>query len=369
MNQYLIYVIPLFLIFVILEMVADIITQKKAYRFEDTITNISLGIGQQIIEALIKTIFSFLFLWAYKFSLFKIPDTIWTFLAVVLICDFIFYWFHRFSHKVNFLWAVHIVHHQSSEFNLSVSLRQPWLHKFAMFAFFLVIPFLGVSPTIMVLAFAVQTFYQFWLHTRFIGKLGILENILVTPSHHRVHHGVNAIYINKNFGNTLIIWDKIFGTFQPENEPVVFGVTQPFTSTNPIWANIYYWKEIIAKVRSKKDLLNKLKIFLQKPVGSPPEKIVTAKGEHINSFISGWVKSYIIVQYILTFSTGSLFLFRQDSFSFLWKIISVLFIIWSIYSYSALMQKKKNSIFWELARLFIFILLIYIFLMFDIYKP
>ncbi|HET9746692.1 MAG TPA: sterol desaturase family protein [Chitinophagaceae bacterium] len=368
MNQYLIYVIPLFLFFIIFEMVADAITHKKVYKFEDTITNISLGVGQQIIEALIKTIFSFLFISVYKYSLFKIPDTIWTFLAVVLICDFIFYWFHRFSHTVNVLWAVHIVHHQSSEFNLSVSLRQPWLHKFAMFAFYIVIPFLGVSPAIMVLAFATQTFYQFWLHTRFIGKLGIFEHVLVTPSHHRVHHGANAIYINKNYGNTLIIWDKLFGTFQAEKEAVVFGVTQPFTSTNPIWANIYYWKELIVNTRSKKGFLNKLKTFFQKPGGTSREKTVVAKEENINA-VPPWLKGYIIVQYVLTFLTACFLLFRQDSFSLLWKVVSVIFIIWSLYSFSALMRKKKNSIFWELIRLVLFALLFYLWITFGIYKP
>ncbi len=364
MNQYLIYVIPLFLFFVVFEIVADAITHKKVYKFEDTITNLSLGIGQQIIEALLKTLFSFLFLWVYQYSIFKIPDTIWTFLIVVLICDFIYYWFHRFSHTVNFLWAVHVVHHQSKEFNLTVSLRQPWLHKFAAFAFFLVLPLIGISPTIIVLAFAFQTFYQFWLHTRFIGKLGFLEYILVTPSHHRVHHGSNDKYINKNYGNTLIIWDKLFGTFQAEDEPVVFGITKPFNTTNPIWANIYFWKEIIISAKSKTGFLNKSKTFFLSPDEISEKKSVTDKEEHIKLAIPTWLNWYIILQYIIVLAATFFFLLKQDSFPFILKLISAVFIIWSIYNFSALMQRKKYSILSESLRIVIFCLIVYIVLMF-----
>ncbi|MDP4261402.1 MAG: sterol desaturase family protein [Bacteroidota bacterium] len=362
MNRYLIYAIPLFLFFVIFEMIADTITHKKIYKFEDTITNISLGIGQQVIEALIKTLFSFLFLWVYKYSLFTIPDTIWTFLGVVLVSDFIFYWFHRLSHTVNFLWAIHIVHHQSREFNLTVSLRQPWLHKIAVFSFYLVIPFFGISPAIMVLAFAFQTFYQFWLHTRFIGKLGILENVLVTPSHHRVHHGANDIYLDKNYGNTLIIWDKLFGTFRAEGEPVVFGITRPFMSTNPVWANIYFWKEIVRMTKTRKGFFNKLRTFFLRPAGISAGKLKAGEEENITPAVPIWLNGYIIVQYLVILAVAFFFLFKQDSLSFLLKITAVLFILWSIYSFSALMQKKKNSILWELIRIVILCLLVYVLL-------
>jgi alkylglycerol monooxygenase len=351
MNQYLIYVIPVLLFFVIFEMVADTITHKKFYKFEDAVTNISLGIGQQIIEALIKTVFTFLFLWVYKYSVFKIPDTIWTFGVAVLISDFIYYWFHRMSHTVNFLWAIHIVHHQSREFNLTVSLRQPWLNKIAAFAFYLPLPFFGISPTIMVLAFAFQTVYQFWLHTRFIGKIGFLENILVTPSHHRVHHGANEIYLNKNYGNTLIIWDKLFGTFQAEGEPVVFGTTRPFTSTNPIWANLYFWKEIIISAGSQKGFLRKSMIFFQRPADIPENKTEIAEKEYKSPSVPAWLNRYILVQCILILTAAFFFLFKQGSFSFLVKVGSVILIIWSIYNFSALMQRKRNSVLWEFVRI------------------
>lgn len=360
MNKYLIYVIPIFIFFVIFEMIADAVTHKKSYKFEDTITNISLGVGQQVIEALVKTVFSFLFLWVYKYSIFKIPDTVWTFLAVILTCDFIFYWFHRFSHRINFLWAIHIVHHQSREFNLTVSLRQPWLHKMAAFAFFLVIPLLGVSPTIMILAFAFQTFYQFWLHTRFIGKLGILEKILVTPSHHRVHHGTNDIYLDKNYGNTLIIWDRLFGTFQPEVEPVVYGTTKPFTSANPIWANIYFWREITKNAETREGFFNKIKTFFLRPSGISSQNPEAGKEENINRSIPAWLRWYIIAQYILILAASFFFLYKQDSFSFALKIASVIFFMWSIYNFSALLRRKENSLFYELIRMIIFSLLVYI---------
>jgi alkylglycerol monooxygenase len=364
MNKYLIYIIPVLLFFVLVELLADVISHRKVYRFEDTITNISLGFGQQVIEALFKTVFSFLFLWVYKYSIFAIPDTIGTFLGVVLICDFIFYWFHRLSHTINILWAIHIVHHQSNEYNFSVSLRQPWLHKFAIFAFFLVLPFIGVSPTIMVLAFAFQTFYQFWLHTRFIGKLGILEKYLVTPSHHRVHHGANDKYLNKNYGNTLIIWDKLFGTFQGEDEPVVFGTTESFTSTNPFWANIFFWKVLAKNSKKQKKITEKIKLYFQKLIPHTGKQKTGVKAEPLRLIIPHRLTWYIIVQYLLIFIFAFFYLLKQDNFSIVWKIISALFIFWSIYNFSALIQRKKDSIFWELIRIIVMGLLGYLFLFF-----
>lgn len=362
MNRYLIYIIPLFLFFVIFEMAAGAIAHRKVYKFQDTITNLSLGIGQQIIEALIKTFFSFLFLWVYKNSIFKIPDSILTLLTVVLICDFIFYWFHRLSHTVNILWAIHIVHHQSREFNLSVSLRQPWLHKFAMFAFYLIIPLIGISPGIMILAFAIQTFSQFWLHTRFIGKLGILENILVTPSHHRVHHGANDIYINKNYGNTLIIWDKLFGTFQEEEEQVVFGITKPFISTDPIWANLYFWKDILEIIKKKKGFLKKLKVLFTGPETVSIKELKIAKKTHIDPVMPTWLKWYVIFQFILIFTATFFYLLMQDSFSFILKSIAAIFIIWSLYNFSNLMQGKRNSLLSEFIRMVVGGFILYLFL-------
>lgn len=361
MNQYLIYVIPLFLFFVIFEIVADAITHKRAYNFQDTLTNFSLGIGQQIIEALIKTLFAFLFLWVYDHSAFKIPESLWTLLAVVLVCDFIYYWFHRFSHTVNILWAIHIVHHQSREFNLSVSIRQPWLHKFAMFGFYLIIPFVGVSPRIMIFAFAIQTFYQFWLHTRFIGKLGFLEHILVTPSHHRVHHGANAIYINKNYGNTLIIWDKLFGTFQEEKEEVVYGITKPYCSTNPIWANVYFWKEI-SKVLKGRSFSEKLKVPFMSPEPGAINELEISQQTNQTPVITFGLKVYLIFQYLLIFTATFFFLLWQDSFPFELKIMAVIFIIGSLYNFSNLMQGKRNALLWEVIRLAAGIILLYIFL-------
>lgn len=362
MNQYLIYVIPLFLFFVLFELIADALTHKKAYRFADTITNLSLGIGQQIIEALIKTVFSFLFLWVYGYALFQLPDTVWTFLAVLLISDFIYYWFHRLSHSVNILWAVHVVHHQSAEFNLTVSLRQPWLHKLAAFGFFLLLPLLGVSPAIMILAFAFQTFYQFWLHTRFIGKLGILEKVLVTPSHHRVHHGSNKRYLNKNYGNTLIIWDKLFGTFQEEDEPVVYGITEPFTSTNPFWANMHFWSQIARSIKKRKGFFNKSGALFLTPADISEKKTGSSDARHINLAIPPWLTAYILAQFLLVLAVAFYFLLHQDAFPFLLKLAAVLFLLWSICHFSMLMQQNKHWVPWELARLATLCLLVYLFL-------
>jgi hypothetical protein len=213
----------------------------------------------------------------------------------------------------------------------------------------------------MFLALAFQTIYQFWLHTQFIGKLGFFEKFLVTPSHHRVHHGANPIYINKNYGNTLIVWDKLFGTFQEEQEPVLFGITKPFVSTNPFRSNIYFWKEIIKAIKREKGFWNKMKVFFQRPEDIPNDIEVKPKALLGKQPLSNGLQGYIVVQYVLIFAATIFFLFKQDAIPYLLKMISVVFILWSIYAISALMQGKKNPVLWELIRMMVFCILIYLF--------
>jgi alkylglycerol monooxygenase len=174
----------------------------------------------------------------------RVPELA-SWVTVFLLVDLAYYWSHRLSHQVNFLWAGHVVHHSSEEYNLAVALRQSSLHGLFTWVFYLPLAVIGIPWQMYVTTYALNLVYQFWIHTRAVGRLGPLaEWVLNTPSHHRVHHGRNPRYLDRNHGGALIVWDRLFGTFVPEEEEPVYGITTPLRSWNPLWANVHVFWEI-----------------------------------------------------------------------------------------------------------------------------
>ncbi len=232
--------IPIFFILIGIELLVERFSQRKLYRLPDAIANLSCGITSQLsglfLRIFVIGIYQFLF---ENFALFTLEKTWLYWLALVLLVDFAYYWAHRMSHEINLFWGGHVVHHQSEDYNLSVALRQSSLQVVWTFAFSLPIAFLGFDTWDFALISAFNTLYQFWIHTEAINKLPKwVEFIFNTPSHHRVHHGRDPKYIDKNHAGSLIIWDRIFGTFQPEEEKPTYGITKPINSWNPICANV-----------------------------------------------------------------------------------------------------------------------------------
>jgi len=240
--------IPFFLLLIGIELYIGRRQSKfKLYRLNDTLTNLNIGIGNQVFNLFAEiAMLGAYFLLFTHLAPWQLPINLWTGLAAVLLFDFLFYWAHRWSHEINFWWGAHVVHHSSEEYNLSVALRQSWFHNLIAFFIFIPLPLLGFHPTTFFVAGALHTLYQFWIHTKTIGKLPRwFEAIFNTPSHHRVHHGVNPQYIDKNHGGVLIIWDRLFGSFAPEEEEVVYGITEPLKSWNPLWANFHYYVDMV----------------------------------------------------------------------------------------------------------------------------
>ena len=213
---------------------------RPLYRWSDALTNLACGVLSQVTGlylshrvalALYQAVFG-----AAPTPLDANDPLVWigTFIAV----DFLFYWWHRASHRVNALWAVHVVHHQSEDYNLAVALRQTVLEALTTIPFYLPLAIIGVPPLVFATCSALDTLYQFWIHTRLVGRLGPLEWVLNTPSHHRVHHGINPAYIDRNHAGVFIVWDRLFGTFTPEVEEPVYGTVEPFRSGNALWANV-----------------------------------------------------------------------------------------------------------------------------------
>jgi alkylglycerol monooxygenase len=199
------------------------------------------------------------------------PAVAW--IVALVGVDFIYYWWHRTSHRVNLLWAAHAVHHQSEDYNLAVALRQAVLTPFTSLPFSLPLAMLGVPPLVYVVAESVSTLYQFWIHTELVGRLGPLEAVLNTPSHHRVHHARNPEYIDRNYGAILIIWDRLFGTFARESARPVYGITKPFRSFNSIRAQLQPVLDVVATSLRAPRLVERLRVWL-----APPERTFSWEG-------------------------------------------------------------------------------------------
>ncbi len=271
--EYIAMAIPAFFVLMGLELGYAHWRKLALYRLGDAVNDLSLGILSQLGGLLMAGLLVFGYVAIYEHArLFDLPGHgVWPLVVCWILVDFCYYWFHRASHEVNFLWAAHLVHHQSEEYNLAVALRQSLFQQVFSTVFYFPLALLGFPPKLFGTAVAFNTLYQFWIHTRAIGKLGLIEKIFMTPSHHRVHHGRNPKYIDKNHGGTFIIWDKLFGTFYEEEEEPTYGITKPLESWNPLWANVHYWVELWQAASRATRLGDKLAIFLKPPGWFPAE--------------------------------------------------------------------------------------------------
>ena len=244
---------PIVLAMIFAEVLFSSFYNKNLYKKNDTLCTIGLLSGNIFMVFALKGATLALHFYLFQFKIFNLTEIlpIWvlwviTFLAI----DLVFYFYHRISHRVNFLWAIHMSHHSSEEMNFAVSFRQAWFGPLSKIPFFIILPLIGFDPTIVAVAGVVSTLWGIFGHTQIIGKLGPLELIFNTPSHHRVHHGSNKQYIDKNYGNLLIIWDRMFGTFEPENEPVKFGLVRNVNTFNPTKITFMGWTDIFNSIKN-----------------------------------------------------------------------------------------------------------------------
>ena len=274
MTDYTVYLIgtPIVLMLICIEAIFSSKNNLHLYKKNDSWGTIGLLSGNIIINILVKgSIFSF-YLYLYQFRIFEINNIFPTWMVVIatlIAIDFVFYWYHRFSHRIRFLWAIHMNHHSSVEMNFLVSLRQAWFNPFARVPFFLFLPLIGFDPTITVVVGAAATLWAVIEHTQCIGKLGILEWFFVTPSAHRVHHGTNPEYLDKNYGNFFIIWDRMFGTYAEEKEPVIYGLKDNVNTFNPLKITSFSWKSFFKDFKKSKTFRDKILSFCGSPEWTP----------------------------------------------------------------------------------------------------
>lgn len=345
--NYLAFAIPAFFVFLFLEYgIAVKLKKTHLFKYESSISNLSIGIAERLLNLFISASFYSLFFWIYtNYALFSIPNTWWVWILLILVTDLVWYWYHRLGHEVNILWAAHIVHHQSEEFNFTVSARITVFQALIRNLFWCVIPLLGFHPTMVIAILVVHGAYSFFTHTQLIRNLGWLEYILVTPSIHGVHHASDQKYLDKNYGDVFVFWDKIFGTFQREEEPPKYGLTHPVKSYSFLWQHFHYYLEILAACKKVPDIRNKLKIVFGHPSRLDQEIRPTLEKKYLQHKASssyrfkfrGYLNIQIIVSVILLTLITGLYPFFETAD----KLFIVGFILLTLVNCGALMEQRK----------------------------
>jgi sterol desaturase/sphingolipid hydroxylase (fatty acid hydroxylase superfamily) len=258
------------------------------YRPAEVACNFALAGLHQGSDLLAGLLIAKLYLLLFGWRLLDIEMGLWTFLALMLAQDFCYYWFHRASHRVRWMWAAHVVHHSSESMNFSTAFRQSLMYPLAgMWLFWLPLVIIGFDPNWVVFVVLLNLGLQFFVHTQAVRSLGPLEWITNTPSHHRVHHGRNPQYIDKNYAGILIIWDKLFGTFAPEQETVEYGITKPVNSFNPIKVTFAEWRDMLVEVSAKGLSLRQRLAHLFAPPNAP--KTVAPRQQSLQSLDKGGI--------------------------------------------------------------------------------
>ncbi|MFI5911441.1 sterol desaturase family protein [Dactylosporangium sp. NPDC051541] len=267
------YAVPAFLLLIIIEAVSYRFLpddEERGYEVRDTATSLSMGLGSQIIGVPWKLVVAVAFAGLYVLTPLKLdPASPWTWLIVFFADDFAYYWFHRLHHEVRVFWAGHVVHHSSVFFNLSTALRQSWTPMTGT-PFWLFLPLLGIPPWLVFLQQSISLAYQFFLHSERVTTLWRpIEWLFNTPSHHRVHHGANEEYLDRNYGGILIIWDRLFGTFEPERARVQYGLTKNITTFNPLRVATHEYTAIWQDVRTATTWTDRLRYVFGRPGWQP----------------------------------------------------------------------------------------------------
>ncbi len=284
------YAIPGFIILLSIEAWFSYREQKHLYHTKDTWGSLGLGIGNVMVGFATKALIFGLFSFLYQFRIFDLDAGTWWFWVLLFFADdFSYYWFHRISHNVNWFWASHVVHHSSKHYNLAAALRQTWTgNATGSFLFWAWMPLVGFHPVWVLFMQQVSLIYQFWIHTETVKKLpAIFEWILNTPSHHRVHHGSDLKYLDKNHGGVLIIWDRIFGTFQAEEERPTYGLTTNIESYNPVVIAFKTWGDLFRQAKRSGSFKNAVGYFIHPPGwshdgSSKTVKELRSKGNNIH---------------------------------------------------------------------------------------
>jgi alkylglycerol monooxygenase len=358
------FVIPVFLLFTGIEYAVSRLQKKKYFTFESSVINLSVGIAERAMNLFILGLFYGIFEHIQKhYGLFDIENNLRNGIILFIAVDFVWYWYHRLGHEVNILWSAHVVHHQSEEFNYTVSARVTLFQAFWRNAFWCVLPLIGFSADSIALCLLIHGIYPFFIHTRTIGKLGILELIFVTPSHHRVHHASNEVYLDKNYGDVLILWDRLFNTFIEETEAPVFGLTKPLESRSFLWQHFHQLLELIDAVKAMPGTKQKIQMIFGPPSGIAPDirdrlesvyltgrtRKDKSKTPRLRYYVAAQLGVSLLLLFVLTLAHAVAGLPLI--------MLSTLFILLTLVNCGAILEKKQWVFYPECARLMLLLLM------------
>jgi|GEM_PF-96460 len=379
------------IVMIVLELILSKVKKKRVYTLADTLTNLSSGIIERTFDVFCAIGFFFIFNYIYQEiapwkipSPFENPSVIMgalTWFGALLVTDFLAYWHHRLSHEINFLWAAHVVHHQSEELNVTTVFRVSFFAVLNRAAFFVWMPLMGFDPITITSTTMFLGIYQFFTHFRFIDKVGIFEKFMTTPSHHRVHHSRNEKYLDTNYAHIFIFWDKLLGTFKEEEEEPDYGITSGFESSNAFKAQFDYWENMFKRAARTKGLKNKINIFIKGPDYTPedtphlpPVYKTDEKGERIQyrnlmsveksiytflSVLTSFVLFFLLSRIIIEKPEGSVsiedaYAFLENAYAYIFQphiLLLVALILYSVFAQGMFMDNKKGSGLLEAIRL------------------
>ncbi len=352
---------PVFFALIALELLVARRRGSQTYATDDAINSIGLGVISQIVGVFSALLTFGIYAWcAQHLALFSLPrDSVWVWAFALLAYDFCYYWLHRGGHRVNILWAAHVVHHQSERYNLSTALRQTGSGVLLSWLFYLPLALLGVPLEVFVVVALVDLLYQFWVHTEQIGRLGWFDRVFCSPSNHRAHHAVNERYLDRNYGGILIIWDRLFGTFVEEDDAdrPVYGTRSPLRSWNPLWANAeVYWSTTkdMAHARRWRD---KLLLWIKPPgwrsaelVARYPKSDFVMPTERYGPALSRVMTVYILVQFALLLAMVTQFLALAGNASLVTLLAYAGYLVAALWVLGGLLEGRRWALRLEGAR-------------------
>jgi len=352
--------VPIFFLLIGLELLVARARGRRVYRFTDSFADLGCGVTQRVVlllfEVALLAVYALLYehgrVWTFA------PDSPWPWVIAIVGVDLGYYWWHRLSHEVNVLWAVHVVHHQSEDYNLAVALRQAVLSPVTVMPFYLPLAVLGVPLLPFFIVNALSTLYQFWIHTELVDRMGVLERVINTPSLHRVHHGVNPECLDKNYAATFICWDQLFGTLRREEAPVVYGVSHPLRSFDPVWAQVQPFWALWQAMRRAPSAREAIRFMLASPAWHPdwlgpidlrrgvdPEALPKYDVQPGRGVIR-----YVFVQLALVIVAAFALLTWHQALSPAALVVAVTWVLLSLVAGAALLEGRRWAVGLEVAR-------------------
>lgn len=353
-DDLLVISVPIFIVSVVVEAGVLHWILKRPYPIVDAIGSIGTGIVQQVMLAFVSVAMAWtLYIFVYdRFAVTHLDrHAPWVWFVAFVGVDFCYYWWHHASHKINFIWTGHLLHHQSEEFNLSTALRQSWLATLTSNFFYLPMAVLGVAPLMFLRCLILNTIYQFWIHTELVPRMPRFEKFFNSPSLHRVHHAINPRYLDKNFAGVFTIWDRMFGTYEMEIEKPAYGVLKPLGSWNSVWANVEPWVHLGKLMGNATGWKSKAHVLFADPAEVPgrgkatPEELQAlfdqvrnAKLEHT---LTPRLAAYVALQFVAVLGLSSVYLSHTDRFAVGLQAVFIGWVMLSLFALGGICDRKR----------------------------